>query len=157
VHAISTRAELLVLDEPTSGLDPLMEVAFRETVKEAQARGQAVFLSSHILSEVEVLCDRIGILRAGRMVDEGTLDELRHLRTETIEVTFAQGVPELAPIEGITVAHTGPNTLRFEVNGSIAQLLAQLARADVVGLIAREPSLEEIFLHHYGAVDGDAG
>jgi ABC-2 type transport system ATP-binding protein len=154
VHAFSTRADLLVLDEPTSGLDPLMEVAFRDTVKEAKERGQAVFLSSHILSEVEALCDRVGILRAGRLVDEGTLAELRHLHAETIEVTFAGAIPELAPVAGISVAAAGPNTLRFEVAGPIGPLLTQLARADVVSLTAREPSLEEIFLHHYGTTDG---
>src|SRR5262249_10134293 len=88
VAAFATRADLLVLDEPTSGLAPLMEVAFRETVQEARERGQTVFLSSHILSEVEALCDRVGILRQGRLVDEGTLAELRHLSAQTIEVTF---------------------------------------------------------------------
>ena len=75
IAALATRAELLLLDEPTSGLDPLMEVAFRECVKEAKERGQTVFLSSHILSEVEALCDRVGILRDGKLVDEGTLEE----------------------------------------------------------------------------------
>ena len=95
VAAFATRADLLVLDEPTSGLDPLMEVAFRQTVLEAKERGQTVFLSSHILSEVEALCDRVGILRAGRLVDEGTLAELRHLKSQTIEVTFSGAPPEL--------------------------------------------------------------
>ena len=79
VAALATRADLLILDEPTSGLDPLMEVAFRDTVHEAKERGQTVFLSSHILSEVEALCDRVGILSNGRLVDEGTLAEMRHL------------------------------------------------------------------------------
>src|SRR5579884_3240936 len=89
IAALATRADLLVLDEPTSGLDPLMEVAFRESIREAKARGQAVFLSSHILSEVEALCDRVSILRRGRLVDEGTLAELRHLSRQTVDVTFA--------------------------------------------------------------------
>ena len=96
VAALATRADLLMLDEPTSGLDPLMEQVFRDAVVEAKARGQTVFLSSHILSEVEALCDRIGILRQGRLVDEGTLDELRHLSAQTLEVTFAgprPGIP----------------------------------------------------------------
>src|SRR5450755_2568091 len=89
IAALATRAELLLLDEPTSGLDPLMEVAFRRSIEEAKARGQTVFLSSHILSEVEALCDRVGILREGRLVDQGTLEELRHLAAQTVEVTFA--------------------------------------------------------------------
>src|SRR5262249_46326702 len=101
VHAFSTRADLLILDEPTSGLDPLMEVAFRETVGEAQQRSQAVFLSSHILSEVEALCDRVGILRSGRLVDEGTLGELRHLQAQSIEVVFSGPAPDLGEIDGV--------------------------------------------------------
>jgi len=88
VAALATRADLLLLDEPTSGLDPLMEMAFRESIREAKERGQTVFLSSHILSEVEALCDRVGILRDGRLVDEGTLAQLRHLSVQTVEVTF---------------------------------------------------------------------
>ena len=150
VHAFSTRADLLVLDEPTSGLDPLMEVAFRTTVQEAKARGQAVFLSSHILSEVEALCDRVGILRAGRLVDEGTLAQLRHLQAETIEATFAGPVPDFDDLDGIHATPAGSHVVRFEVSGSIAPLIARLATANVQTLIAREPSLEEIFLHHYG-------
>ena len=100
VAAFATRADLLILDEPTSGLDPLMEIAFRETVLEAKERGQTVFLSSHILSEVEALCDRVGILREGRLVDEGTLSELRHLAAQTVEVTFAGPAPSLPPLAG---------------------------------------------------------
>ena len=96
VAAFATRADLLILDEPTAGLDPLMEMAFRETVLEAKERGQTVFLSSHILSEVEALCDRVGILREGRLVDEGTLSDLRHLVAQTVEVTFDGPAPEPA-------------------------------------------------------------
>ena len=88
IAALSTRADLLLLDEPTAGLDPLMEMVFRDCVQEAKARSQTVFLSSHILSEVEVLCDRVGILRAGRLVEQGTLAELRHLSAQTVDVTF---------------------------------------------------------------------
>jgi ABC-2 type transport system ATP-binding protein len=153
IAALATRAELLVLDEPTAGLDPLMEVAFRDCAREAKARGQTLFLSSHILSEVEALCDRVGILRQGRLVDEGTLDELRHLGAKTIEVTFAGQAPELASLDGITVVRAGANALRCEVSGSIAPLLAALAGKEVVALRSREPALEEIFLHYYGVSD----
>jgi ABC-2 type transport system ATP-binding protein len=149
VAAFASRAELLILDEPTSGLDPLMEVAFRETVHEAKQRGQTVFLSSHILSEVEALCDRVGILRGGRLVDEGTLQELRHLGAQTIEVTFAGPAPDLGPLSGVRVARAGSNALRCEVSGSVGPLIAALAGHPVIGLVSREPSLEEIFLHHY--------
>jgi len=154
VAALATRADLLLLDEPTSGLDPLMEMAFRTCIMEAKERGQTVFLSSHILSEVEALCDRVGILRAGRLVDEGTLDELRHLGAHTIEVTFAGEAPTLAPLPGIQTERAGPNALRFEVTGDIGPLIAALAEHPVATLTSREPSLEEIFLHHYDDTGG---
>jgi ABC-2 type transport system ATP-binding protein len=157
IAALATRANLLLLDEPTSGLDPLMEVAFREAVIEAKARGQAVFLSSHILSEVEALCDRVGILRQGRLVDEGTLAALRHLSTQVIDVTFNGPAPDLGTIAGVRVEPAGTNTLRCEVAGSIGPLLHALAGSEVVALRSHEPSLEEIFLHYYGAGDRAAG
>jgi len=157
VAALATRADLLLLDEPTSGLDPLMEVAFRECIKEAKDRGQTVFLSSHILSEVEALCDRVGILRQGRLVDEGTLAQLRHLAAQTVEVTFAGPAPELAQLPGVHSESAGPSALRFEVTGSVGPLIAALAEAGghtIKTLTSREPSLEEIFLHHYDGSDG---
>jgi ABC-2 type transport system ATP-binding protein len=149
VAAFASRADLLILDEPTGGLDPLMEMAFRETVKEAKENGQTVFLSSHILSEVEAVCDRVGILRQGRLVDQGRLADLRHLSAQTVEVTFDGDVPTLPPLPGVEVAPAGPNALRFEVSGSVAPLVAALADYPVVSLESRAPSLEEIFLHHY--------
>jgi ABC-2 type transport system ATP-binding protein len=157
IAAFATRADLLVLDEPTSGLDPLMEVAFRETVAEAKARGQTVFLSSHILSEVEALCDRVGILRAGRRIEEGTLADLRHLSAQAVEVRFAGPPPTLPALPGVSVAPAGANALRFEVSGTIGPLVAALADHPVIALTSREPSLEEIFLHHYDGSDGRAG
>jgi ABC-2 type transport system ATP-binding protein len=149
IAALATRAELLLLDEPTSGLDPLMEMAFRDCVKEAKERGQTVFLSSHILSEVEALCDRVGILRAGRLVDEGTLEQLRHLAAQTVDVTFTGPAPVLPALAGVQAHSAGPNALRFEVSGSVGPLIAALAAHPVATLTSREPSLEEIFLHHY--------
>src|SRR4030095_3515032 len=95
------------------GLAPLMEMAFGETVREAKGRGQTVFLSSHILSEVEAVCDRVGILRAGTLGDEGTLSELRHLSAKTVEVTFDGDPPELPQLSGIEVAQAGANKVRF--------------------------------------------
>jgi len=163
VAAFASRADLLILDEPTSGLDPLMEVAFRETVHEAKQRGQAVFLSSHILSEVEALCDRVGILRTGRLVDEGTLAELRHLGAHTIEVAFDGPAPDLGELAGLSPTRAGANALRFEVSGAVGPLIEALARAAerpgapaITALSSREPSLEEIFLHHYDSSDGGA-
>ncbi len=159
VAALATRSELLLLDEPTSGLDPLMEMAFRECVEEAKQRGQTVFLSSHILSEVEALCDRVGILREGRLVDQGTMPQLRHLSARTVEVTFTERAPELRPLAGVEAAGAGPNALRFEVSGSVGPLIAALAEVagpSIETLTSREPSLEEIFLHHYDGSDGRA-
>ena len=127
IAAFATRAELLILDEPTGGLDPLMEMAFRETVHEAKERGQTVFLSSHILSEVEAVCDRVGILRQGRLVDQGTLAELRHLSAQTVEVVFDGEAPALPPLPGVEAASAGANAVRFEVSGDIGPLIAALA------------------------------
>jgi ABC-2 type transport system ATP-binding protein len=146
----------LILDEPTSGLDPLMEVAFRQTVGEAKQREQAVFLSSHILSEVEALCDRVGLLRDGKLIDQGTLAELRHLSAQTLDVTFAGAAPSFDGLPGVRVAQSGPSSLHFEVTGNVGALIAALAGHSVIALSSREPSLEEIFLHHYANVDGHA-
>ncbi|HTA33055.1 MAG TPA: ABC transporter ATP-binding protein [Solirubrobacteraceae bacterium] len=157
IAALATRAELLLLDEPTSGLDPLMEVTFRKCIEEAKERGQTVFLSSHILSEVEALCDRVGILRDGKLVDEGTLADLRHLAAQTVEVTFTGIAPTLPTLPGIQVQSAGPNALRFEVSGSVGPLIAALAQSggtSIESLTSREPSLEEIFLHHYDGSEG---
>jgi ABC-2 type transport system ATP-binding protein len=118
-------------------------------VTEAKDRGQTVFLSSHILSEVEAVCDRVGILRAGKLVDQGTLAELRHLSTHTIEVTFDGPAPELPPLPGVQVAETGPSVLRFEIAGRDGPVITALAGHQVTSLVSREPSLEEIFLRHY--------
>jgi ABC-2 type transport system ATP-binding protein len=156
VAAFASRADLLILDEPTSGLDPLMEVAFRDTVHEARARGQTVFLSSHILSEVEALCDRVGILREGRLVEEGTLAALRHLSAQTVEITFDGPAPTLPELPGVRLASAGDNAVRASVTGGVGPLIAALAGHPVLALTSREPSLEEIFLHHYDD-EGRAG
>ncbi|MGZ6300362.1 MAG: ABC transporter ATP-binding protein [Candidatus Limnocylindria bacterium] len=157
VAALATRADLLLLDEPTSGLDPLMEMAFRASVQEAKERGQTVFLSSHILSEVEAVCDRVGILREGKLVDEGTLASLRHLGAQVVEVTFAGEAPSLAQLPGVHVVPAGRNALRFEVTGAVAPLIRALAEYPVQSLRSREPSLEEIFLHHYDGTESRVG
>jgi len=150
IAALMTRAELFVFDEPTAGLDPLMEATFRACVGEARHRGQTVFLSSHILAEVEALCDRIGILRHGRLVDLGSLDELRHLETHTVEIRFAGDLPDLSTVPGAShVAWTG-RSVRLEVLGSTAPLLQAIAPYDAVSIESREPTLEEVFLSHYG-------
>lgn len=153
IAALMARPDLLVLDEPTSGLDPLMEQAFRHCVQEAKDRGQTVFLSSHILSEVEALCDRIGILRAGKLVEMGTLADMRHLSSLTVEATFDASVPDLSHVPGVSSIQVEGHVVRCQVRGTIAPLLEALAGAGVHELLSREPSLEELFLAHYGVSD----
>jgi ABC-2 type transport system ATP-binding protein len=153
IAGLMTRADLLLLDEPTSGLDPLMEQAFRQSIGEARERGQTIFLSSHILSEVEVLSDRIAILRAGRLVEVGTLAEMRHLSALSIEAEFEATPPDLSGVPGVGAVEAEGSRVRCQVTGSMEPLLGVLARARVRKLTSREPSLEELFLARYGAED----
>jgi ABC-2 type transport system ATP-binding protein len=150
IGAFMTRADLLIMDEPTSGLDPLMEQAFRETVLEAKAAGQTIFLSSHILEEVEALCDRVGILRAGQLVELGTLAKMRHLSAVSVEATFTGKSPDVSDVPGVKNVKITGHVLRCQVHGSIEPLLRRLAATDVKKLTSREPSLEELFLSLYG-------
>jgi ABC-2 type transport system ATP-binding protein len=156
IAALMVRPDLLVLDEPTSGLDPLMEQAFRHCVGEARDRGQTVFLSSHMMSEVEALCDRVGILRDGRLVEVGTLAEMRHLSALTVEARFDSTIPDLSVVPGVSAVVADGSIVRCQVRGSIDPLVKVLAAAGVTELLSREPSLEELFLAQYGA-DGHAG
>ncbi|GAB1692870.1 ATP-binding cassette domain-containing protein [Krasilnikovia sp. M28-CT-15] len=151
IAAFATRAPLLVLDEPTSGLDPLMEREFRRAVEQARANGQTVFLSSHQLAEVEAVCDRVAVLRAGRLIDVATVAQLRRLHRTEVSVTFTGVPPDLATTPGVDDVHAdAPNRLRFTLNGPPAALLRALSAADVAAIAVREPSLEEIFLAYYG-------
>ncbi|HVB90859.1 MAG TPA: ABC transporter ATP-binding protein [Acidimicrobiales bacterium] len=150
IAGLMARADLLLLDEPTSGLDPLMEQAFRHSVFEAKERGQTVFLSSHILSEVEALCDRVGILRNGILVDLGTLAEMRHLSSLSVEATFDGSVPDLTRVPGVSGVQVNGRVVRCQVQGAVEPLLKVLANTGVHELLSREPSLEELFLAHYG-------
>ncbi len=159
VAGLMTRPDLLVLDEPTTGLDPLMEQAFRHCIHEARERGQTVFLSSHIMSEVEALCDRMAILRDGKLVESGTLAEMRHLSALTVEATFDGAVPDLSGVPGVSSVAGDGRSVRCQVRGPVEPLLKVLANAGVTQLLSREPSLEELFLALYGG-DGqsqDAG
>ncbi|WP_292722674.1 ABC transporter ATP-binding protein [Microbacterium sp. 13-71-7] len=150
IAAFAVPADLYILDEPTSGLDPLMEVVFRDEVQRIRRSGATVLLSSHILSEVELLCDRVSIIRAGRIVESGTLPELRHL-TRT-EVSFEAA--DASALTGIPGAHDGmidDGRARFTVDSdAIPSVLPVLAQRSVTGLRIEPPSLEELFLRHYG-------
>ncbi len=156
VAALMTRADLLILDEPTSGLDPLMEQAFRLCIDEAKQRGQSVLLSSHILSEVEALCDRIAILREGRLIEMGTMADMRHLSSLTVEATFSTAAPDVSKVDGVSMVSVQGSQLRCQIRGSIEPLLRVLANSGVTGLLSREPSLEELFLSHYGSPETGA-
>ncbi|WP_406045868.1 ABC transporter ATP-binding protein [Micromonospora sp. NBC_00898] len=154
IAAFATRAPLLVLDEPTSGLDPLMEREFRRTVAQARDNGQTVFLCSHQLAEVESVCDRVAILRAGRLVDVATVPDLRRLHRTEVLVRFTGPAPDFSTIAGIdAVEPSGDSTLRFTLTGAPGPALRALAAADVTTLTMREPTLEEIFLDYYGETD----
>ena len=131
--ALASDVELLILDEPTSGLDPLMEEVFRSCVADERERGRTVLLSSHILSEVEALCDRVTIIRAGRTVETGTLSELRHLTRITIEADTADGEHVVEQVEP----------------GELQGVLEKLVARGVTSLESRPPTLEELFLRHY--------
>ncbi|MGY1874946.1 ATP-binding cassette domain-containing protein [Nocardia gipuzkoensis] len=151
IAAFASRARLLVLDEPTSGLDPLMEREFRHCVAEARERGQTVFLSSHMLGEVEALCDRVAILRSGRLVEIATLAELRRLRRTIVDIAYQGAVPALSDVEGVeAVEALDEGRMRFTLSGAAAPALRALAAAQVTALSSREPTLEEIFLDYYG-------
>ncbi len=153
VSALASDVELLLFDEPTSGLDPLMESVFRDCVQAERERGRTVLLSSHILSEVEALCDRVSIVRAGRTVDTGTLDELRHLRRTTIDAELARRPAGLAEISGVhELEQTGDGPFRVHLQldpAAFDEVLGRLTAAGVRSLVSRPPTLEELFLQHY--------
>jgi ABC-2 type transport system ATP-binding protein len=150
IAALMSRADLLVLDEPTSGLDPLMEQTFRHCAREAHQRGQTIFLSSHILNEVEALCDRVGILRNGVLVEIGALSDMRHLSALSVQATFDGPVPDLSSVPGVGALKVTGNVVHCQVHGPMEPLLKVLAAAGVKELLSQEPSLEELFLAHYG-------
>jgi ABC-2 type transport system ATP-binding protein len=152
IAALASRAELLIFDEPTSGLDPVMAKVFRDEVRTAKKNGQTVFLSSHMLEEVEELCDRVAVLREGKLVELGTLDELRHLSALTIEALFSGTPPDVSHIKNVSNVEVQGSHLRCNVNGSIDDLLLVVAKAKPLSFLSRKPSLEELFLALY---DGD--
>ncbi len=152
VIALQHRPELLVLDEPTSGLDPLVQQTFYALIREAKAEGRTVFLSSHILREAERSCDRVGIIREGRLARIDRVGDLRDVTQHEIELRFA-GRPPRADFEnlpGVSGVVSEDHLLRLRVSGPIAPVVQAAARHEVLDFISREPSLEEIFLAEYG-------
>lgn len=150
VSAFTSDAELLILDEPTSGLDPLMEQVFQECISEAKKQGKTVFLSSHILAEVEALCDRVGIIRQGKIVESGALEELRHLTRTTVTVELAKPV-NLNQLPGVHDVSQKEEKWRFSVDAkAMDAVMNALAPMGIKSLTAEPPTLEELFLRHYG-------
>jgi ABC-2 type transport system ATP-binding protein len=151
VAALASDAELLVLDEPTSGLDPLKEAVFQACIEETREAGRTVLLSSHILAEVEKLCDRVTIIRAGKTVETGTLSELRHLTRTSIAVETVQAPAGIDRLPGVHALHVEDHRARFDVDTSrLDETVKQLAGLGVRSLTSTPPTLEELFLRHYG-------
>ena len=151
VAAFASDVELYLLDEPTSGLDPLMETVFQDVVRERRGAGRTVLLSSHILSEVEALCDRVTIVRAGRAAESGTFEALRHLTRTSVVVETARPFDRLADLPGVHDVSPDGSRLRFSVDqAELNRVLGRLVALDVRTLVCSPPTLEELFLRHYG-------
>jgi ABC-2 type transport system ATP-binding protein len=150
VAALASDVELLILDEPTSGLDPLMEEVFRQCIEDERQRDRTVLLSSHILSEVEALCDRISIIRRGKVVETGTLADLRHLTRTSIQAELAGSPNGLAQLPGMHDLDVQGNRVRCEVDtAQLEAVMRQLSASGIKSLVAQPPTLEELFLRHY--------
>ena len=157
VSAFLSDAEVLILDEPTSGLDPLMEQVFQSCILESKKQGKTIFLSSHILAEVEALCDRVGIIRQGKIVEEGTLDELRHLTRSTVTVQL-DNQDDIKDIEGIYDLLKLNEKWKFSVDtNAMVSVMQRLASMGIKSLVAEPPTLEELFIRHYGEIDDGKG
>ena len=151
VAALASSAELMILDEPTSGLDPLMEAVFQDCVSEIKAEGRTVLLSSHILAEVEALCDRLSIIRLGRAVQSGTLAELRHLTRTSISAETDVPADGLEDLPGLHNFDVDGAQVRFDVDGDhLEDAMRRLGELGIRSVVAHPPTLEELFLRHYG-------
>jgi ABC-2 type transport system ATP-binding protein len=159
VIALQHRPELLILDEPTSGLDPLVQQSFFELVREARAEGRTVFLSSHILSEVERTADRVAIIRDGRLVKVDSVDGLRDLAHHQVELRFAGAVPTAAfeHLPGVSDVAAEDHVLRMRVSGAITPVVRAAATYELLDFVSREPTLEETFLAQYGHGEASDG
>ena len=158
VVALQHRPDLLMLDEPTSGLDPLVQQTFYEVIREAKAEGRTIFLSSHILSEVEKTCDRVAIIRDGRLIKVDRVEALRDLAHHQVELRFAGEVPmgAFAALPGVSDVSTEGNILRLRVSGAITPVVREASQYELLDFVSREPSLEETFLAMYGHEAGQA-
>lgn len=151
ISALAADVDLLLLDEPTAGLDPLMEAVFQEVIKESKAEGRSVLLSSHILSQVEALSDRISIIRAGHIVESGTLSALRHMTRTTIEVETERSAEPMAGLSFVHHFHSENARSLFEVDGDhIREVMDSLSELGILSIVAHPPTLEQLLMRHYG-------
>ena len=151
IAALASSAELLVVDEPTSGLDPLMEAEFQSCIREVKVQGRTVLLSSHILAEVESLCDRVSIIRAGRTVQTGTLAEMQHLTRTSITASTSRPAVGIEAMAGVHNLVADDGRIRFDVDtDELDTVLARLVGFGILTLTSQPPTLEELFLRHYG-------
>ena len=155
IAAFSSDADLYILDEPTSGLDPLMEQVFQQCIKEVKAAGKSVFLSSHILSEVEKLCDKVSIIRQGKIIETGSLQELRHLTRTGILVQTRDPIMSLPELKGVYDIKETPQGLSFQIDTvELGNVIKHIAQYGVLTLESAPPTLEDLFMHHYERVGG---
>ncbi|MGD6993720.1 ATP-binding cassette domain-containing protein [Sutcliffiella horikoshii] len=159
VAAFASNADLYILDEPTSGLDPLMEMVFQECVLEAKTAGKSVLLSSHILSEVEKLCDRVGIIRQGKIIETGTLQELRHLTRTNLLVETTQPVLDIGSLKGVHEVEQRDDALSFQVDAEeLTAVMKHVSGFGITKLESSPPTLEDLFMRHYeGGVPSKTG
>jgi ABC-2 type transport system ATP-binding protein len=149
IGALAHDPDLLILDEPTSGLDPLVQETFLQLIREEKQRGKTVFMSSHIMSEVEAVCDRVGIIRDGQIVALDTVDRLKKQRVKYVEAVFADQVPDLSTLAGVHDWRVEGRKARFTMAGSLDSLVAELAKRPLVDLTLSDPPLEEVFRRFY--------
>lgn len=156
VAAFAAEADLYILDEPTSGLDPLMERVFQECIREVKAEGKSVLLSSHILSEVEKLCDKVSIIREGEIIESGSINAMRHLTGLQVTVQTKKPLENLDQMSGVRDLVQTERGLRFQVDtDAFNDVLAFLQQHEVQHLISTPPTLEDLFMHHYSKTGGD--
>ena len=151
ISALAAHTDLLLLDEPTAGLDPLMEAVFQDVIHHAKSEGRTVLLSSHILAQVEALSDRISIIRAGHIVESGSLSDLRHMTRTTFEIESGRPAGHLASLRFVHDYRTVGGRSVFEVDGEhIQDVMAEIVKLGVHGMVAHPPTLEQLLMRHYG-------